>query len=141
MPDLLNKDEYTVNYDKLISDGKHPIDVTVVNIESGQGFIKRGTVLSHVIVQAVEAQEANGQNPEVEAVEAFDGFRVLGTGKTDAKYIVAEDVDTTATSGSNVPVTVYKSGGFNAKALIAEPNYTIPTSVYETLRTVGIYID
>lgn len=131
MPDLLNKDEYTVSYDELIT-GKHPIDVTVVNVESGQGVIKRGTVLSHVVVQAVD------NNP---AVKAFDGYRVLGTDKTDAKYIVAEDVDTTTTLGSNIPVTVYKSGGFNAKALIADTSYTIPTSVYETLRTVGIFIN
>lgn len=141
MSTLLNKDEYTVDYDKLISSGKHPVDVTVVNVESGQGVLRRGTVLSHVVVQAVEAQEAVGNTPAVEAVDGFDGYRVLGTNMEDAKYVIAEDVDTTSTSGNSIPVTVYKSGGFNASALIAEPGYTIPTSVYETLRTVGIYID
>lgn len=135
MSKVLNSDAYKVEYDNLISSGNHPIDVTVVNVESGHGVLKRGTVLSHVVVEAVEAV---GDTP---AVEAFVGYRVLGTNKTDAKFIIADDVDTTTTSGSNVPVTVYKSGGFNANALIADANYTIPTSVYEKLRTVGIFID
>ena len=129
MSTLLNKDEYTVDYDKLISSGKHPVDVTIVNVESGQGVLKRGTVLSHVVIQAVEN------------IDGFDGYRVLGTNMEDAKFVIAEDVDTTSNAGNSIPVTVYKSGGFNAGALIAEPGYTIPARVYETLRTVGIYID
>lgn len=119
---LQNQEAYAVSYDKLISSGRHPIDVTVIDVESGQGILKRGTVLSHVVT------------------EAFDGYRVLGTDKTDAKFIVTDDTDTTS-DDSTVQVTVYKSGEFNADALIADENYEIPASVYENLRHVGIFVN
>lgn len=140
MSTILNQSAYSVEYDKLISSGKHPADITVIEVESNQGILKRGTVLSHVITDAVEAAEASGDIPAIEAVEAFDGYRVLGTNKTDAKYIVSDEVDTISTDDT-VPVTVYKSGNFNAPALIADADYEIPTSVYETLRDVGIFVD
>lgn len=119
---LLNEKKYSVEYDKLISGGRHPIDVTVISIEANQGILRRGTVLSHVVT------------------EAFDGYKVLGENKTDAKFIIADDVDTESTDDM-VPVTVYKSGGFNANALIADEGYDIPTSIFENLRSVGIFIE
>lgn len=119
---LLNQNAYEVGYDKLVSSGRHPLDVTIINVEANQGVLKRGTVLAHV------------------DIEEFNGYRVLSTEYEDAKFIVADDVNTSSEE-STVSVTVYKSGTFNASALIADDDYTITSATCEKLREVGIFIE
>lgn len=120
----LNSTAYTVESDKLIVDGKHPIDVNVVSIAVNQGTVKRGTVLS---------------------ITNTNEYIVLGTAlvnpQTSAKAncVVAEDVDTTGASGT-VAVEVYLSGHFNKNVLLAKDGYSIAAADIEDLRTSGIFV-
>ncbi len=105
--------------DKLIADNAIPTTAKGVKIASGQGNLKRGTLLG----------------------AAADGtYKVTGSADGDATIgsdcILTDDVNATDAA---VVSTAYVSGTFNRDAIILAEGATIAT--YETeLRKLGIYL-
>lgn len=107
----------SVGYDNLIAGVYPPTEVFSVKLKAGQGVLKRGTILA----------------------EGDSGLEFMGesnTGKANA--VLAEDVDT----GSDEAVVgiAYRTGHFNANALITEDGYQITAADKETLRRAGILL-
>lgn len=112
----------TFEYDGLIIDGSHSLDVKGITIASGQGKLQRGTVL---------------------AIRADKKAVILGTkDSTPALYpadcILTDDVDATST---DVYTTAYQSGKFNKGALIVKSDYELADTDIDTLRTKGIFVE
>lgn len=120
--DLLNKTSYEVTPDKLIIDGKHPIDVKVVPIKANQGIIQRGTVLS-----LTDTNEYIVLGTKLEEPQTL----------SNANCIVAETVDTDSLENM-VPAQVYISGHFNQNAFIGKSN--LEARDVEDLRVAGIFV-
>lgn len=119
---LYTKQADSVGYDNLFG-GMPGVDVQVksVTLKTGQGIVKRGTVLGLVTAdkKAVKVNSA-----------AADGSQT-------ADSILTDDVDTT---GGDVVITAYAAGTFNRKALIFGGTDT--ASNHETrLRELGIYLN
>lgn len=114
---LMNKDAYSVQPDRLVYDGRQPVDArnVVVSITSEEdGVIKRGQVID----------EAEG----VYKLHAEAGV---------PSCIAAEDVEY-ASDDTDVIVPCYISGTYHADAVIASPELT--ESNMETLRAKGIIL-
>lgn len=112
----------TFEYDGLIIDGSHSLDVNGITIASGQGKLQRGTVL---------------------AIGADKKAVILGTkDSTTALYsadcILTDDVDA---SSADVYTTAYQSGKFNKGALIVKSDYKLADTDIDTLRTKGIFVE
>ena len=112
----------TFEYDGLIIDGSHSLDVKDITIASGQGKLQRGTVL---------------------AIGADKKAVILGTkDSTPALYsadcILTDDVDATS---ADVYTTAYQSGKFNKGALIVKSDYKLADTDIDTLRTKGIFVE
>lgn len=112
----------TFEYDGLIIDGSHSLDVKGITIASGQGKLQRGTVL---------------------AIGADKKAVILGTkDNTPALYpadcILTDDVDATS---ADVYTTAYQSGKFNKGALIVKSDYELADTDIDTLRTKGIFVE
>lgn len=112
----------TFEYDDLIIDGSHSLDVKGITIASGQGKLQRGTVL---------------------AIRADKKAVILGTkDSTPALYsadcILTDDVDATS---ADVYTTAYQSGKFNKGALIVKSDYKLADTDIDTLRTKGIFVE
>lgn len=112
----------TFEYDGLIIDGSHSLDVKGITIASGQGKLQRGTVL---------------------AIGADEKAVILGTkDSTPALYsadcILTDDVDATS---ADVYTTAYQSGKFNKGALIVKSDYKLADTDIDTLRTKGIFVE
>ena len=112
----------TFEYDGLIIDGSHSLDVKGITIASGQGKLQRGTVL---------------------AIGADKKAVILGTkDSTPALYsadcILTDDVDATS---ADVYTTAYQSGKFNKGALIVKSYYKLADTDIDTLRTKGIFVE
>lgn len=112
----------TFEYDGLIIDGSHSLDVKGITIASGQGKLQRGTVL---------------------AIGADKKAVILGTkDSTHALYsadcILTDDVDATS---ADVYTTAYQSGKFNKGALIVKSGYRLADTDIDTLRTKGIFVE
>lgn len=112
----------TFEYDGLIIDGSHSLDVKGITIASGQGKLQRGTVL---------------------AIGADKKAVILGTkDSTPALYsadcILTDDVDATS---ADVYTTAYQSGKFNKGALIVKSEYKLEDTDIDTLRTKGIFVE
>lgn len=105
-------------YEHLIA-GSFPVQTAIVNVASGQGVLKRGSVLG----------------------KAADDSIVLVGGETEAtaEFIVAEEVDTTESTGTEIPAIVYVSGAFNRSALIIDGDGSIDEHE-ESLKKFGIYL-
>lgn len=86
-------------------------------IKSGEGALKRGTVLG---------QGSDGK------------LAVLGGSGLTAYGVLCNDVD--ATSG-DVVAEVYLTGRFNKNALIAKAEYTITAADLKALRDGGIFVE
>lgn len=128
MAKTLNETIGTLEYDSLIFDGKHPIDVKTVKIRAGQGTLLRGTVLA--------LSEGTGGD---------GAMAILGTAAgTDetltANCILADDIDTGAETGEAVVGTAYRSGHFTRQKLIVKDGYTLTAKDEEALRNGGIYL-
>jgi len=95
----LNSITGTFTPDNLIAGIDVPQQVKAVTLKSGQGVLKRGTVLG-VITAGGLAVKVNSANTD---------------GSETADCILINDVDTTA---ENVVAEAYISGQFNRKALI-----------------------
>lgn len=122
MDNLYSKQVDSVKYDNLFSGGVQVADVQVksVNVKSGQGVLKRGTVLG-IITATDLAVTVNSASAD---------------GSQSANCILTDDVDTTA---ANVVTTAYSSGTFNGKALIFGGTDTV-TNHHTRLRELGIYL-
>lgn len=112
----------TFEYDGLIIDRSHSLDVKGITIASGQGKLQRGTVL---------------------AIGADKKAVILGTkDSTPALYsadcILTDDVDATS---ADVYTTAYQSGKFNKGALIVKSDYKLADTDIDTLRTKGIFVE
>lgn len=113
----------TFEYDGLIVDGSHSLDVRGITIASDQGKLQRGTVL---------------------AIGADDKAVIFGTKDSalDTLYpadcILTDDVDATS---ADVYTTAYQSGKFNKGALIVKSDYKLADTDIDTLRTKGIFVE
>ncbi|WP_036126840.1 hypothetical protein [Lysinibacillus sphaericus] len=108
-----------LEFDNLIVDVSFPVNVAVVQVESGQGLLVRGSVLGKTAEQKV----------------IFVGGETTAT----AEFVLATDIDTGNTPGSKVSAEVYVSGPFNREALIF--NGDTGADAHELdLKKVGIYL-
>lgn len=106
--------------DNLIAGTTHPIDVKGITVLTGQGVLKRGTVLG-IITES-------GKGKKVDS-GASDGSQ-------SADCILADDIDTTS---GDVVTSAYISGEFNRGALIFGGTDT--AAKHEaTLRQNGIFL-
>lgn len=122
--ELMNKTSYEVVTDKLIIDFNHPLDIKTVQLNSNQGTVKRGTLLSLV-----------------EPTHTYVKFgAALAEGQTSkANCIVADEIDTT-TADLKVTAVAYSSGNFNSNELIITVGSTLDITSIEELRNAGIYL-
>lgn len=114
---LMNKDAYSVQPDRLVYDGRQPVDAKniIVAISSGtDGVIRRGQVID----------EAAG----VYTLHAEAGV---------PSCIAAADVEYAA-DDTDVVVPCYITGTYHADAVIASPELTAAN--VETLRNKGIIL-
>lgn len=110
----------SVTPDNLIGGHEVPLLTTGVLLASGQGVVKRGSVIGIVSV---------GGKGKLADSTSDDGSQV-------AKFVVAEDVDTT---NADAKAVCYKSGLFNRDALIF--GGTDDAADHEAaLRDVGIFL-
>lgn len=112
----------TFEYDGLIIDGSHSLDVKGITIASGQGKLQRGTVL------------AIGANKKAVILGTKDSTPALYS----ADCILTDDVDATS---ADVYTTAYQSGKFNKGALIVKSDYKLADTDIDTLRTKGIFVE
>lgn len=120
MSDLYTKAADQFSYDNLFAGTLHPVDTKSVKLKSGQGVLKRGTVLG-IITTGILAV-------------AVDSSHVDGSQTADS--ILTDDVDTTA---GDVVTTAYATGEFNRNALIFGGTDTADD--HETrLRELGIFL-
>lgn len=107
----------SVGYDNLFNGLTPGAEVFSVQLAAGQGVLERGTLLA-----------------------AADGGMVMisdaTTGKANA--VLADPVDTG--TGEAVHAVAYRTGHFNANALIVAEGYEITAADKEALRVVGILI-
>lgn len=102
--------------DNLIADNNHDLATGTVTVKSGEGKLKRGSVLM---------RDANNK------------FVLAGTSAGTAEVILAEDID--ATSADTV-ANVYVSGDFRTDALIVGTGYTLSEADKVNLKNAGIYL-
>lgn len=118
---LYSKQIDSVGYDNLF--GTMPgqdIHIKSVTVKSGQGVLKRGTVVG-IITTGGKAATVNSASAD---------------GSQTANCILTDDVDTT---GGDVVTTAYATGTFNRAALIFGGTDTAAT--HETrLRELGIFL-
>ena len=105
----------TVGYDNLINGLTPGAEVFSVQIKAGQGVLERGTLLAATDGGMVKVSAAT-------------------TGKANA--VLAETVDATEA----VTGIAYRTGHFNANALIVADGYEITAADKEALRVAGILI-
>jgi hypothetical protein len=102
----LMRDLGTIEQDNLIAGPRFPVAFKGVTLESGQGVLKRGTVLG-VVTSTGLAVTVDSTN--VDGVDAPDGSNVPDS-------ILAEDVDTGG--GDPVSAVAYSAGYFVRGSLI-----------------------
>ncbi len=106
----------TYKSDNLIATNVHPLSAQTVTVASGEGQLKRGTVLSR---------------------NSSDKFQICGTSSTTPEVILAADVDATS---ADAVAEVYNSGDFNGNELIVKNAYTLTSGDIADLKKAGIYI-
>lgn len=106
----------TYTPDGLIVDHGHTAATGTVTVLSGEGKLKRGSVLMR---------------------DANDKFVLANTSAGTAEVILADDID--ATSADTV-AEVYVSGDFKADKLIVKAGYTLSEDDKVALKNSGIYI-
>lgn len=109
----------TFTPDNLIAGENVPVQVKGVTLLAGQGILKRGSVIGIITV--------GGKGLLVDKA-ALDGSK-------DAKFILADDTDTTA----DVVAQCYQSGLFNREALIFAADNTAADHE-DNLRQYGIFL-
>lgn len=112
----LDKTIGTAEFENLFNSAYPPADVFGVELAAGQGVLERGTLLA----------TADGGMVKISAAT---------TGKANA--VLAETVDTT---DGAVYGQAYRTGNFNANALIVADGYEITAADKEALRVAGILV-
>ena len=107
--------------DNLVIGANVPILVKGLTIVTGQGVLARGSVLGVI---------TTGGKGKLVAKASVDGSQT-------AKFILADDVDTTA---ADIVAQVYQSGSFNRKALIFAADNTAADHE-DSLRRYGIFLN
>lgn len=106
----------SVGYDNLINGLYPPAEVFSVQLAAGQGVLERGALLA----------------------KTDDGMKLISSATTGkANAVLAETADTT---GGAVYGQAYRTGHFNANALIVGDGYEITAADKEALRVAGILI-
>lgn len=106
-----------VGFDNLINGVYPPAEIFSVQVKTGQGVLKRGTLL------------ATGTT-------GMELISETTTGKANA--ILAEPMDTEATDSDTVTAIAYRTGHFNTNRLIVAEGYEITAADREALRVAGI---
>jgi hypothetical protein len=120
MGNLINNNFGSTTPDDLIAGTKHPIDVKGITVLTGQGVLKRGTVIGLLTT--------GGKGKVVDSSKS-DGTQT-------ADCILTDDIDT---SSADVVTSAYISGEFNRSALIF--GGTDVVAAHEaTLRQKGIFL-
>ena len=117
MSKKLNETIGAVEYDGIINSACNA-DVATVQITDGNGFLKRGTIVTGVAGGALD--------PVASALDATMCF-----------YILAEDVDA---SNATVAAVAYRTGHFNRNKLITNGSYALTAADEEILRAAGILL-
>lgn len=117
MSKRLDENLGAVGFDNLINGMYPPAEPFSVKVKQGQGVLKRGSLL------------ATGES-------GLELISSTTTGKANA--VLAEDVDTG--SEEAVVAIAYRTGHFNANALIVGDEYTITAEDKEALRVAGILL-
>lgn len=112
-------DHGTQTPDNLIAGPEFPLLTTLVTLASGQGTLKRGSVIGII---------TTGGKGKLVDKASTDGSQV-------AKFILCDDADTTA----DVKAVVYKTGLFNRQALTFGGESTADDHEAE-LRDLGIHL-
>lgn len=114
----------TTSYDNLIA-GVFPIVTETGTIVSGEGELKRGTILGVVT--------ASGKYAAADSTDTGND----ATGTATPKAVLLQDVD--ATSADVEGVLVAFTGEFNSAKLIAKTGSTV-AGFKEGLRAVSIFV-
>ena len=110
---LLNERIDDFKPDNLLFDGKFSPDIKTIEIDAGEGELKRGSVMSTSDNKTFKLMDA-GEKPDC---------------------ILADDIDATnAVIGS-----AYRTGHFNSNAVICKGNYTLDENDEAVLRNHGIF--
>lgn len=111
----LDKTIGSAEFENLFNSAYPPADVFGVELAAGQGVLERGTLLA----------VSDGGMVKISAAT---------TGKANA--VLAETVDTAETTYGQA----YRTGHFNANALIVAASYEITAADKEALRVAGILV-
>lgn len=125
-----------VGFDNLINGLYPPAEVFSVQLASGQGTLERGTLLASgdngmTMIAAATTGKANAvlaepvDTGEAAANDAAGGADGEGTDTAEAETVTA---------------IAYRTGHFNANALIVADGYEITATDKEALRVAGILI-
>lgn len=106
--------------DNLIADNNQPIHKGTVTVASGEGELKRGSVLS--------------KNSSGKYVITASTLRVGGY---LPEVVLADDVDATS---ADAVADVYTSGDVKESALIVDKNHTLDADDIADLKKNGIYV-
>jgi hypothetical protein len=120
----LNEDIATINYDNLFYSDVVKAIPAGVTVASGQGKLKRGTLLAK---NSENKMIVLGSDAEDEDVEV----------KAIADCVLTDEVDATSADADAI---AYIQGNFNINELIVAEGYTISQADKDTLRTKNILI-
>lgn len=116
MSKKLNETIGAVEYDGIINSAC-PTDVVIVQLKSGNGVLKRGTIVTGA---------AGGElAPVAAALDASNGA-----------YILTDDTDISVATVA----TAYRTGHFNRNKLITNGSYVLTAADEEVLRAGGILL-
>ncbi len=115
MSEKLNRTVATVEMDGLL-DAAYPNHSCGVTVASGQGVLKRGTVL---------------------AIGADGKAVIAGTESAEPRYILNKDVDATS---SDAVAIAYDEGRFIKQHLIVKSEYTLSADDIDKLRIHNICV-
>ncbi|MGJ0848268.1 head decoration protein [Tissierella praeacuta] len=120
MANFYEKEIGSVNYDNLFAGTNVPVLTKSVTLKSGQGVLKRGTVLG-IVTNTGLAVPVDSSNTD---------------GSEKADCILTDNIDT---GNEDIVITAYSSGLFNRNALIF--GGTDKAEKHETrLRELGIFL-
>lgn len=128
MSQQLNETIATVEYENLFYSADVAVTTGGVTIASGQGKLKRGTIL---------AKGEDGKCVILGTTITKDEGSSATTETPVADCILCDDVDATS---SDVGAVAYLSGHFNIDALGVKTGYTLKESDKDALRTKNILI-
>lgn len=125
------------DYNMLIADNKHPLDVCHVIISAGAKH-QKGEILE-ILENGycnILGTTASGQTDLEETENVAESTDTLETSST-AAYILAEDVDA---EEDNAVAAAYRSGSFVRNVLIVKEGYSLTDKDEAALRNGGIYL-